>query len=147
MLQRFPSVAHAYLFMCLHAAEFPIGFIWFFEAIYSSNEMFINFEGIIVFLCNVEAGVLQGRPGSGSLFLVAVQPCLIALAQVLRDDEIVRAFADDIAAVIRHLDSLARLFRVFALVEAASKLAINIEKTFFPSGRGMVRWAAGAGCA
>ena len=86
----FPSVSHVFLFVCLTAAGLPGGMIAFFRALYTNNQVYVNIDGEILWLYEVLAGVLQGCPASGSLFVIALNPCLIALHAVLGKHDICR---------------------------------------------------------
>ena len=124
----FSSVAHAFLFICLSMVELPSGFVNFLEALYSDNKVFVNIDGVIICLFNVYCGVLQGWPASGTLFVIAIDPCLRLIAGSLEPPEIVRAFADDIAIVIERLKTLRRIASIFEAMRLASNLAVKPKK-------------------
>jgi len=70
----FPSVAHAWLFLCLQAARLPQLIINYVLALYTANVGYILVEGQLQFFFNFLSGVLQGCPASGSLFVFALNP-------------------------------------------------------------------------
>ena len=124
----FPSVSHDFLFMCLIAAGLPDGLIAFFRALYKGNQVFINLNGEVLWLYEIFAGVLQGCPASGSLLVIALDPCLNALNAHLGKNDLCRAFADDIANVVESISTLLKLSKVFDLIRNASNLGLKIKK-------------------
>ena len=126
----FPSVAHAFLFLflCLSAIKMPRGISAYFVAFYTNNRVFCNIDGIVIWLFHVLSGVLQGCPASGSLFVIAINPCLYLIDDVIGPRDVVRAFADDIATVIAKLETLIKIANVFAVYRRASNLTIKTKK-------------------
>ena len=73
----FPSVAHTFLFKCLGDAGAPEWLVTFWEAIYHDlAEELPAEEAMEAVRCKFEAGVAQGDPGSGSLFLIVIEGLL-----------------------------------------------------------------------
>ena len=125
----FPSVAHAYLFLCLSAAALAPGLIAFFTALYTDNQVYANIDGTVSWLYAVLSGLLQGCPASGSLFLIAINPCLIMINQTIEPNDLCRAFADDIATVIGRIDTLVKIAQVFEVIKRVSNLAVKANKS------------------
>ena len=90
----FPSVAHAFLFHCLSAIKMPRGIIAYFVALYTNNRVFCNIDSIVIWLFDVLSGVLQGCPASGSLFVIAINPCLYLIDDVIGPRDVVDPSAD-----------------------------------------------------
>ena len=88
----------------------------------------MNADGKFLFFSVALSGVLQGDPSSGTLFVIALNPCVELLNQTCRPNEIVRAFADDIAAVLEHLSSLKVFHGVFRLISLCSGMKIKAAK-------------------
>ena len=131
----FPSVAHAFFFLCLSAIKMPTGIISYFVALYTNNRVFCNIDGTFIWLFDVLSGVLQGCPASGSLFVIAINLCLYLIDDVIGPRDVVRANADDIATVIAKLETLIKIANVFAVYRRASNLTIKTKKCIIPIGR------------
>jgi len=69
------------------AAGFPRFVIRVFKTLYQNNDIFIVIEGQVFHFLTVLAGVLQGCPGSGNLFLVALNLVLVAITRLLEAGE------------------------------------------------------------
>ena len=80
----------------------------------------------------MRAGVRQGCPLSGLLFAICVDVLLQNIARALGSHEILRAYADDSALVIKDYrksaPAIAIVFKEFAQISA---LELNIRKTVF----------------
>ena len=77
---------------------------------------------------NLRSGVKQGCPLSPLLFAVCVDILLRRLSHELGEDE-VKAFADDIAAVLTDFDVQAPILeQLFTEFEAISNLGLNLKK-------------------
>ena len=124
----FPSVAHAYLFLCLSMIKLPKGIMNFFEALCTGNRVFANIDGVVIWLFDALCGVLQGCPASGTLFVIAINPCLHLIDESIGKNDIVRAFADDIAIVIDRLGTLSQIAKIFEAFRRASNLAVKPNK-------------------
>ena len=83
------------------------------------------FAGVLV-----KSGVRQGCPLSGLLFAICIDVLLTKLARVLKNDETIAAFADDIAVVVDNFwvssPVIQSLFKQFHEI---SGLSLNIAKT------------------
>ena len=76
----------------------------------------------------VLAGVLQGDPLSGSLFVLAIDPFLKLLRALLTKDEGSSAFADDIATLLATFRKLPVIAEAFDLFEQVSAMKLNAKK-------------------
>ena len=85
-------------------------------------------DGLILFFLEVKSGVLQGCPASGSLFVVAVNPFLVIIESILKPGEMVKAFADDLANVLKSLASLKSLYSIFKVIRIVSGMTLNTSK-------------------
>jgi hypothetical protein len=124
----FPIVAHRFLFLCLAAARLPTGIITFFSALYDNNQVYANIDGTVCWLFEVLSGVLQGCPASGSLFVIAINPCLKMINASIGPNDICRAFADDIATVLESIRTLAKIESIFEIMRRISNLSIKSKK-------------------
>ena len=79
-------------------------------------------------LYEVLSGVLQGCPVSGSLFVIAIKPCLIMINQKVEPNDLCRTFADDIATVTCRIDTLVKIAKVFEVIKRVSNLAVKANK-------------------
>jgi len=124
----FPSVAHAWLFIALSAACFPEGIVMYFKMLYLSNKVFIRVDGEVLFFLEILAGILQGCPASGSLFVVVLNPFLEIMETTLRPGELIKAFADDLANVLKSLKALRRIFSIFKVIKRVTQMQLKASK-------------------
>lgn len=128
----FPSMSHEFMWDTLSAIGLPSRYIEALKLFYKSNKHFIKVGGRCFPSVEVHSGVRQGCPLSPILFALCADILLREVALVLHNDEVVRAFADDTAAVIEDyvvaIPVLAQLFQQF---EKISALSLNISKTMF----------------
>ena len=125
----FPSVSHEFLISCLRYLGLPAYVMNFIRIMYNNNWCTIRIQGEDFPGFMMEGGVRQGCPLSPLLFAV----CVDLLLRRLQHDIpgiIVRAFADDIASVVRdwwsHGPAMDKLFSEFASI---SSLCLNIMET------------------
>lgn len=125
----FPSLSHAFLFLTLLFHVIPDGLMRFLETLYDGNKCFGVFDGVQVFLYEVRAGILQGCPLSGTLFVfvVTLDVFLRYLAAML-PGSVTGAFADDIASISKELRELPILFEAFELFGEVSCLLLKPRK-------------------
>jgi hypothetical protein len=127
----FPSLSHKWLFAVLRAMGIPNNILAVLAQLYTGCVMNIVFGVVQGFSFEVQAGIKQGCPASGSLFALALDPFLRMMLQTLPVKLTVAvAFADDLAAVLLHLHrGLRLLYPLFTLLFKATGLAINPKKT------------------
>ena len=78
----FPSVAHQWLFLVLHAIKAPE---WVYNIVndpYTDVHAYADVNGSLVFLFRIFGGVLQGCPMSSIIFNWCIDPLLWAFANI-----------------------------------------------------------------
>ena len=83
-----------------------------------------------IFMYNIAAGVLQGCPLSAILFVIILDPFLRQFDAALGFGKfgIIRACADDIAAVLYNMQHLDKLANTFPLAEMCANLKLKPSK-------------------
>ena len=97
-------------------------------ALYTGNEVYIRIEGEVLHFLTVLAGVLQGCPASGNLFVIAINPILTMLCRLTGSGEQVRAFGDDVAGVLHLLRRLKDFYSIFKIAIQAANLELKPSK-------------------
>ena len=121
--------------MVLEAAGLPTGLVHFFRALYHNNRCFATFEGEGLFLYTTLSGIIQGRPASGTVFVISVDTFLRPLNEAVNTSTIC-AFAEDIGAIVPPLQQLHYFPKSFSLFEQFSGLALKTSKcVIIPLGR------------
>jgi len=123
----FPSVAHSWIRAVLLCIQLPKGILNAFDALYSRNEAYWECGGVQHWLFTVLAGVLQGCPLSGSLFVIAIDPLLFLFSKFIIDPMKgrVAACADDVGVVLNELSSLPILQHLFSSFEEVAGLCLK----------------------
>jgi len=125
----FPSISHGFLKDSLRHLGLPEHALAFIDGLYSDNNCHLAYKGSIYEGFGMHCGVRQGCPLSPLLFAASVD-ILLRIIQKRIPSSILRAFADDIGAVIEDWDHDSRIleqaFSEFALM---SGLDLNISKT------------------
>jgi len=123
----FPSVAHSWIRAVLICLQFPRGILNVFDALYTRNEAYWECGGVQHWLFTVVAGVLQGCPLSGSLFVIAIDPLLFLFSRFIVDPfkGRVAACADDIGVVLQELSYLPILQRLFGQFKEVAGLSLK----------------------
>ena len=133
----FPSLDHRFMWETLQAIGLPEAFVKVLKLFYSDNRHFMKVQGRLYNGPTIRTGVRQGCPLSGILFAACVDILLTRLATCLRDHEMIRAYADDIAMVIRDYEQSAPMIaRTFSDFGRISALHVKINKNIllFPNG-------------
>jgi hypothetical protein len=101
------------------------------HALYQKCRAYILFGGDAEQFIDMQAGIKQGCPASGSIFALALDPFLRKLLTAIpRQLGTLAAFADDIAAVVPEiLAFLTTIAPMFSLFAQASGLRLNPQKT------------------
>eukprot|EP00973_Karenia_brevis_P025649 3537986-Karenia_brevis.AAC.1 len=99
-------------------------------SIYNAVKVFFCALGKCEYVCKVTSGVIQGCPLSGTLFVLATQPILAHLHEVIdaSGKGVTRACADDIGCCYKSLWHLQCVYPVSAAAERAANLVLNIKK-------------------
>ena len=124
----FPSISHAFLHETLSALGLPPTVCRFISCLYWGHGCRIAGTDGLHEGFRIGAGIRQGCPISPLLFAVVVDPLLRRLRRALPSDT-VRAYADDLAVVLRSLSgALPCLVEIFQDFAAASGLHLNFGK-------------------
>ena len=134
----FPSLGHVFLFAMLKAKGFPEGFICIVKQLYRHCCSFGSSGNVCQFLWFVTCGVLQGCPLSGLIFSVMMDPFCVAFlkfetrcnSEAKRPLTCIRAFADDVGAVIHSLKSLIHIKGIFDAAAKYANLSLKLVKCY-----------------
>ena len=116
----FPSVAHAFIFITLHALGVPRNVIRAIKQLYKNNVHILrlgrsSMQGLVA-----QTGVKQGCPLSGLLFVIVCDALLRVLCAASGLRDMTRAYADDVGMVLHNLwasgPQIAKLFNVFEMI-------------------------------
>jgi hypothetical protein len=130
IMAAFPSLSHQWLFVVLRKMRVPVQFINALKALYKDGFATINLNGKRWRRFPILSGIRQGCPASGTLFALAIDPCLRYLISKIGPERgIMNAYADDIAAVLRDLfDSLKIIDDSFKTIGRATSLHLHPGK-------------------
>ena len=105
-------------------------FIDVIKVFYRDNRHILKLRGSEFGGVVVQSGVRQGCPLSGLIFAICVDILLARISKVLREDEAVGAFADDIAVVLNNFWVAAPVLQpIFQEFHRISALQLNPRKT------------------
>ena len=128
--QAFPSVAWAYLWMCMKYCGLPRPYVRAFKKMYANNVHFLRFMGRVYRAYVNASGVKTGGTASGTIFVLCIDPFLQMLRSRCGPRDFGRGFADDIGYVIFDLrvtlPAFAECFLLFGIV---SSVKLKIKKT------------------
>ena len=125
----FPSIARAFIWIVMEIIGVPPFIIRAIRALYANNIHFTRGSVGLSFAFCAAAGVRQGCPLSSFLFILATDCIIRALAEYLGPEEMIRAYADDIAIVARCFkDACLKLAPVFQCIQKCSCLSLNPKK-------------------
>ena len=133
----FPSVAWAWI----HAVFLAIGIPWsisqMIQKFYANCRYFPRLSGKWRYAFTPKSGTKQGCPLSGTIFVILLDPIIAALTKSMGPKDVLRGYADDLAAVLfEGLQTLMSIARVFQVVKIISGLNLKISKTvIIPLGR------------
>ena len=96
----FPSMSHDFMWDVLEGIGIPSQYVRALQLFSRNNKHMMNIQGLMVDSISVKSGVRQGCPLSPLLFALCVDCLLQEIDSMLSGHEIVRAFADDTAAVV-----------------------------------------------
>ena len=124
----FPSLNHRYMHTVLEALGLPAAILNLVKMMYHQHGCNILFDGQSFTGFDIDAGIRQGCPLSPLLFALVVDILLRRIQKHLPDCT-VRAFADDIAVVVkdvqRDMPILRKIFHEFSQI---SNLDLNMPK-------------------
>ena len=126
----FPSVSHPWLRATVRHAHAPRGLIAFIEATYAADCALFPRDGGFAVLYAVAAGLAQGCPLSGTLFVWLFDPFIRAAAVRLEraDEGEIRASADDVGGSLKTLSGLSIMHSVFVSAEGLANLCVHPRK-------------------
>ena len=126
----FPSIAHVWIFAVLERLGVPDRVIRFVRALYHDCRALLCFAGAVVGCLQIESGIKQGCPLSGSLFALAIDPLIRAITlRGLVQTSSLTAYADDIGLVLIDMfTQLVLVLSLFADWARATLLFLNIKK-------------------
>jgi hypothetical protein len=125
----FPSLAHQWLFVVLSRMKVPRFIILAIKALYKDGFAQVVLLGTRIFLF-IRSGIRQGCPASGTLFALAIDPCIRYIIHQLGPERgVLTAYADDIAAAVRELyQAITILDKAFQIVARCSALELHPGK-------------------
>ena len=127
----FPSIAQAWIWLCMEHMCLPLWIVRVLRALYFNVTGIISFGSAAPISINMLSGIKQGCPASGSIFALIIDPVIRWLSYKISSpiNHLV-AFADDVAIYmedfLRHLPSL---LNDLEQVQHATALYINKKKT------------------
>jgi hypothetical protein len=125
----FPSLAHVWLWVVLIRMGIPKEFIAAIQALYHGGLARVVLMGARWGGFPILSGIRQGCPASGSLFALAIDPCIRYLMACLGPRGLLTAYADDIAAAVKELfEALRILDAAFKVVGLCSALELHPGK-------------------
>ena len=98
---------------------------------YKNNYHSLKLDGEVSQSVLVQSGVRQGCPMSPVLFALALDPFINHLSKKLGPGDSLRAYADDMALVLNSVSKISSVASCFQLLQSASALKVNINKTVF----------------
>ena len=130
VMAAFPSLSHQWLFVVLAKMRIPKGIIRALKALYADCSATIVLGGRRLRSFNMLSGIRQGCPASGTLFALAIDPCLrYLISQIGPARGLVNAYADDIAAVLRDMfKSIGMIDLIFKTIGRATSLHLHPGK-------------------
>ncbi|CAK0843439.1 unnamed protein product [Prorocentrum cordatum] len=128
--QAFPSLNQLFLVMVLRRFGFPEAVIEFVIELYAAVLAVAAIAGVVIPLFWQRSRIIQGDGLSGSLFAVAMSPFLFdAEADVEKKRHgIVRACADDVAAVLVAFVHILRMLRIMRCADRLANLVLKPSK-------------------
>ena len=133
----FPSLSHLFLFWVLDRMGIPDYFREAIRQLYDNNTCDLLLNGARYPGFDIDGGIRQGCPASGSLYALSFDPFLRFLESLFTVGPgvdiviraLIRAFADDVAIVLRDiLRSLRTIFSAFQTLAKATGMHLNIRK-------------------
>jgi hypothetical protein len=126
----FPSISRLFIIAVMTAAHFPDWMLAMAAATWRGARV-VNDRGETEY--EMGDGVGQGCPSAAALFVIGINPLLVALSKLceLHECEIVSAYADDIAICVTSADRLQCVYDIFAQFKKAAALDLNMRKTVF----------------
>ena len=100
------------------------------KTFYKNARHFLRFSGSTLYAFTTLCGTKQGCPMNGTLFAIILDPVIAALLSVMGPRDVLRGYADDLAAVLFNgFFTLKRIAGVYDLVLIIGGLRLKITKT------------------
>eukprot|EP00973_Karenia_brevis_P029731 4102780-Karenia_brevis.AAC.1 len=116
--------------MVLQAINLPMGCTAMISKLYNNARHFLRFAGCSKYAFTPLCGTKQGCPMSGTLFAIILDPIIAALQSVVGPRDILRGYADDLAAVLHNgLSTLRGIAKIYDIVLVISGLRLKVAKT------------------
>jgi len=130
LMAAFPSLSHQWLFVVLRKMKVPMRVLKAFAALYKDCFATIILLGGRWQRVPMLSGIRQGCPASGTLFALAIDPCIRYLISLLGPrGGMLNAYADDIAAVLRDLFAVLKsIDEAFLTIGRATALRLHPGK-------------------
>lgn len=127
--QAFPSAAHANLRRCIDQTAPPTGAKRYLHRLCAATHATIRLRETTPISLKINAGVAQGCPRSGMVFVIVLDLYLRLVRRILSPTGRVRGFADDIAALVADpLRQPRPLVSIFATTGVAAGLRLEPRK-------------------
>ena len=125
----FPSICRRFLWLALREIRIPEGIIIAIQALYGNNLHFVKTSSGIRFVFCAESGVMQGSPLSSLIFVLATDCLNRYLKSIVGLEDLMLAYADDIALVLRDVyEKGGALSEAFLFISRISNLVLNAKK-------------------
>ena len=134
----FDSVNHDYLIKCLIAYNFPETYISYVKMIYTDLIASVMVNGFTTDFFKILRSVKQGDALSCALFVIAIDPLL----RTIETNEQIKpiningiimpkslSYADDITGLVRDVESVQELIKLYYKFAKISGIQLNVSKT------------------
>ena len=120
----FPSISRTFIIFVMGVAGFPDWAIALAAASWDNAKIVLADGSTAYHMCD---GVGQGCPAAAALFVIGIDPLLVALGKFIdaADGETLSAYVDDIAMVLAALERMGVVHAIFAKYKLAAALALN----------------------
>jgi len=126
----FPSMDHRWIRAVTSRMSIPAPILHVLNELYRSVRAFIVCCGLDELIVNIECGIKQGCPSSGSIWALCFDPCIRAVVSRLPRDALFAGYADDLAIALRNVfEGIVPLWLVLCIIRGATGLSQNAKKT------------------
>ena len=127
----FPSLSQEYMFKVLERQGIPVGLCNAIKQLYINNLQHIKVDGETSPSFLVKSGVRQGCPLSPVLFALALDPFLAYLKRCLPSETLIRAYADDMAIILKSRSLIPIVAKAFQVLSSAASMHVHVGKTVY----------------
>ena len=124
----FPSIAHVWIWAAIGALGLPGGLVDLLKAVYHANVAYTRDGQDLIELYEILSGILQGCPGSGTIFTWCLDPFLFCILDGLGKDGLVRACAGDVSVAVKSLRTSAKVEGTYRLIQRLTLLQVKPKK-------------------